>query len=74
MKTNKELYEELKKLVDKANSALKDAEDFAVPKTDEVRSEYSEDMYPTEDVEPSEDAGFYSPDDRGTFWVSSNCW
>ena len=29
MKTNKELYTELKALVDKANEALKNAEDFA---------------------------------------------
>ena len=88
VKTNKELYAELNKRLKQAQAELNEIAKFAeehklifeflgatyVPKSEEIRSTYSEDMVPTEDEEPSDEAGFYSPVDRGTFWVSSNCW
>lgn len=86
-KTNKELYtelaEKLKEIQDKANEAAKFATENKltfqifgatfVPDTNEVRDEYDEGFIPVDEISPSEEGGFY-PEDRGTFWVSSNCW
>lgn len=86
-KTNKELYAELaekiKEIEDKAAEVAKFATQNKltfnlfgstfVPKTKKVRSEWSEELLDVERVGPGEDGGFY-PEDRGTFWVSSNCY
>ena len=87
-KTGKELYTELNAILKDVDSKLEEAKKFAtenkltfsycgatfVPKTDEVWSEWSDELLPVEKVEPSEEAGFYPRTDRGTMWVSSNCW
>ena len=87
-KGNYELYAELSVMLKKVDADVKKIMTFAeenklifniigakyIPKSDEIRSPDNEDMVPTEDEEPSEDYGYYPQHDRGTLWISSNCY